>query len=209
MAPRSAGTTLCAMNPFARLRPSASSVAAPPGAAAPPSGDVRASVLPTATPPPGVAPILRSRRVAWISTVDADGAPALVPTWFWWDGSVFWLFAKPGQRKVRNIRRFERVTLAIGEPNDDFAVQLVEGSAHTVAASTASVLPAEMKPAYAEWLARAGLDWDRYAATYRQPIIVRPTRFLPWRGISHAPAAPAPAPAARAAALQPSATLAG
>ena len=168
------------MNPFHLLRSRTSQ---------PASADRRASVAATATPPPGAVATIRASRVAWLSTVDADGAPALVPTWFWFDGDAFWLFAKPGQRKVRNIRRFERVTLAVGDPGDDFAVQLVEGTAHTLPTTTADVLPPEMKRTYGEWLERIGLDWDTYAATYRQPIIVRPTRYLPWRGLSH----PAPA----------------
>jgi len=149
--------------------------------------------------------------VAWLSTVDADGTPALVPTWFWFDGDAFWLFAKPGQRKVRNIRRFERVTLAVGDPGDDFAVQLVEGTARTLSTTTAAVLPDEMKRAYGAWLERIGLDWDTYAATYRQPIIVRPTRYLPWRGLSRpAPVSATSRPMAPAAgALRLSATVAG
>lgn len=164
----------------------------------------RASVDATVAPPAEARSLLRSSRVAWLSTVDEDGTPALVPTWFWFDGDVVWLFAKPGQRKVRNIRRFERVTLAIGDAADDFAVQVIEGSARTVRAATASVLPEEMKQAYADWLARAGMTWDTYAATYRQPIVVRPTRYLPWRGLSHL-ASGEP----RVARLRPSATLAG
>ena len=170
----------------------------------PPGPARRASVEPTVRPPAAVLPILRGARVAWLSTVDEDGAPALVPTWFWFDGEVFWLFAKPGQRKVRNIRRFERVTLAIGDAADDFAVQVVEGSARMVPAATASVLPNEMKRAYADWLARTGMTWETYAATYRQPIVVRPTRYLPWRGLSHQAA-----PGLGVARLRPSATLAG
>lgn len=158
-----------------------------------PAPDPRASVEATALPPAGVAVFLRESRVAWLSTVDADGCPTVVPTWFWFDGEVFWLFAKPGQRKVRNIRRFERVTLAVGDAGDDFAVQLVEGTARTLPSTTASVLPAEMKAAYADWLERIGFTWEQYTATYRQPIIVRPTRYLPWRGLTHV----APAETAR------------
>lgn len=48
------------------------------------------------------------------------------------------------------------------------------------------------------------MTWDTYAATYRQPIVVRPTRYLPWRGLSHL-ASGEP----RVARLRPSATLAG
>jgi PPOX class probable F420-dependent enzyme len=188
------------MNPFHFLRPRE----------AQPASHDRASVAATAIAPASAVATIRASRVAWLSTVDADGAPALVPTWFWFDGDAFWLFAKPGQRKVRNIRRFERVTLAIGDPGDDFAVQLVEGTARTLPTTTAAVLPDEMKRLYGEWLERIGLDWDTYAATYRQPIIVRPTRYLPWRGLSRPtqvsatsrPMAPA------AGALRPSATVA-
>ncbi|HET9878348.1 MAG TPA: pyridoxamine 5'-phosphate oxidase family protein [Candidatus Limnocylindria bacterium] len=183
------------MNPFRFL---AARRVDPPGPAR------RASIEPTVRPPATVLPILRGARVAWLSTVDEDGTPALVPTWFWFDGEVFWLFAKPGQRKVRNIRRFERVTLAIGDAADDFAVQVVEGSARMVPVATASVLPDEMKRAYANWLARIGMTWETYVATYRQPIVVRPTRYLPWRGLSHQAA-----PERGVARLRPSATLAG
>ncbi len=162
------------MNPFNVLRSRGRRLA--PGGGA--------SVAATAIAPPSAIAAIRGARVAWLSTVNADGSPALVPTWFWFDGDAFWLFAKPGQRKIRNIRRFERVTLAVGDPSDDFAVQLVEGAAHTLPTTTAAVLPDEMKRAYGTWLERIGMDWDTYAATYRQPIIVRPTRYLPWRGLS-------------------------
>lgn len=185
----------------------------------------RPAVTGPVVPDPQVAEMLATSRVAWLSTVDEDGAPALVPTWFWWDGEVFWLFAKPGQRKLRNIRRFERVTLAVGDPHADFDVQLVEGSAHAVDVATSAIMPAAMQRAYDTWLTAAGLDWDRYCAIYRQPIVVQPTRFVPWRGLSHRPTAsrpadraatraqrpvrqPVPSPAARPMALRPSATLA-
>jgi F420H(2)-dependent biliverdin reductase len=190
--------TMARMNPLRLFRPQPSAT------------DARAGVTVTVTPAPHVAEMLSTSRVAWLSTVDADGAPALVPTWFWWDGEVFWLFAKPGQRKLRNIRRFERVTLAVGNPAADFDVQLVEGVARAVPAATSTVMPAGMKRAYDGWLTAAGLDWDRYCATYRQPIVVRPTRFLPWRGLTHATPAAAPSPpsAAGAVAFAASATLA-
>lgn len=112
-----------------------------------------------------------------------------------------------------------RVTLAVGDPHADFDVQLVEGSPHAVPAATSTVMPAAMQRAYDGWLASVGLDWDRYCAIYRQPIVVRPTRFVPWRGLSHRHSAPSRAGRAEEAeraeqqvqrpmALRPSATLA-
>ena len=66
------------MNPFHLLRSRADR--------SQPAGP-RASVEVTAVPPAGISAFLRASRVAWLSTVDADGCPTVVPTWFWLRGS--------------------------------------------------------------------------------------------------------------------------
>ncbi|HEU4673943.1 MAG TPA: pyridoxamine 5'-phosphate oxidase family protein, partial [Candidatus Limnocylindrales bacterium] len=80
-------------------------------------------------PAPEVDALLRERAVAWLSTTSADGVPAIVPVWFVWDGETFLVFSKPHARKVRNVGANPRVMLAVGDPADDFDVQLVEGRA--------------------------------------------------------------------------------
>jgi PPOX class probable F420-dependent enzyme len=133
-------------------------------------------------PAPDVERRLRETSVAWLSTSGAHGEPAVVPVWFLWDGEAFLVFSKPHARKVRNVRANPRVMLAIGDPSDDFDVQLVEGRAEVLPA--AALDPAELGVGrkYERWLAAIGLGLDEFRATYGQPIRIVPTRFLPWRG---------------------------
>ena len=108
--------------------------------------------------------------------------PAIVPVWFVWDGESFLVFSKPHARKVRNIIQNGRVMLAIGEPEDDFDVQLIEGRAELVDGAAGDGLRAEIATKYRAWLDGIGLGTDEFGATYAQAIRITPTRFLPWRG---------------------------
>jgi PPOX class probable F420-dependent enzyme len=135
-----------------------------------------------AVPSPAVEARLRASRVAWLSTTSADGVPAIVPVWFAWDGASFLVFSKPHARKVRNMSANPRVMLAIGEPEDDFDVQLIEGCAELLDGAAGERLRAEIATKYRVWLDGIGLGTDEFGATYAQAIRITPTRFLPWRG---------------------------
>ncbi len=124
---------------------------------------------------------LRSERVLWLGTTAADGAPHLVPVWFVWDGSAFIVFSKPGALKVRHIAAEPRVAIALGEPEDDFDVQLVSARAELIE-RTDDAPPPELLAKYGVEMDRIGLTPEEYAATYSQAIRIVPTRFLPWRG---------------------------
>jgi PPOX class probable F420-dependent enzyme len=85
--------------------------------------------------------LLRTETVVWLSTVSSDGLPYLVPVWFSWDGEAILIASKPTAKKVRNVRANPRVMLALGEPDDDFDVGMVEGAAELVDGPAAAVLP--------------------------------------------------------------------
>jgi PPOX class probable F420-dependent enzyme len=127
-----------------------------------------------------VAPMLEAERVVWLSTVRPDGLPHLVPTWFWWDGEALVVFSKPGAVKVRNLRANPRLMVALGRPEDDFAVGLIEAAAEL--ADVAVEVPAGFFAKYAAELAAGGLDAAAYRATYTQAIRIVPTRYLAWHG---------------------------
>jgi PPOX class probable F420-dependent enzyme len=131
---------------------------------------------------PDVERFLRDESIVWLSTARPDGRPHLVPIWFSWDGRSFLIFSKPEAQKVRNLRSNPEVMLALGEPDDDFDVQLVEGRAEALEASTAEVMPLSHVRKYASRMRSIGLTVDEYVRTYSQPIRVIPTRFLAWRG---------------------------
>jgi len=103
---------------------------------------------------PATEAALRADPVVWLSSVQTDGRPHLVPVWFHWDGEQIVAFSKPHARKVENLP-------------DSLAADL---------------MPAEFGAKYRELLRRAGLTVQRFAAVYSQPIVLRPTRFLGYGG---------------------------
>ena len=127
-----------------------------------------------------VLPMLDAEPVVWLSTVSPDGLPHLIPTWFWWDGEALRVFSRPNAAKVRNLRARPRLMVALGRPEDDFAVALIEAEATCLPGPAA--IPGDFFRKYVAELEAAGLDRATFRATYTQAIRIVPTRFLPWRG---------------------------
>lgn len=125
---------------------------------------------------------LRTEPTVWLSSTRPDGRPHVVPVWFSWDGSVFDLFSKPHAQKVRNLREHPDVMLALGKPEAEWDVELVEGTATVLDAPTADVVAPTMFEKYAALMARAALDRETFVATYSQPVRIQPTRFLGYGG---------------------------
>lgn len=125
---------------------------------------------------------LRTATTIWLGTVDADGRPHLVPTWFSWDGEAIWIYSKPLAVKVRNVRHERRVTLAVGNADDDFDVQLIEAVAELPAVRSVVMIGDLHWRKYRRQLRALGISRQEYAETYSQPMRIRPTRALPWHG---------------------------
>jgi PPOX class probable F420-dependent enzyme len=125
---------------------------------------------------------LRSDPVVWLSSVQTDGRPHLVPVWFLWDGQRILAFSKPHARKIDNLREHPRVMLAVGTPGPDFEVELIEATAELPDSPATEVMPSGFGSKYRELLRRAGLTVQRFAEVYSQPIVLRPTRFLGYGG---------------------------
>jgi PPOX class probable F420-dependent enzyme len=118
--------------------------------------------------------------VVWLSTVRPDGTPHLVPTWFCWNGDALFVFSKPNAVKVRNLRANPRLMVALGRPDEDFSVGLIEAEAKLP--SGAAWIPDAFFAKYAAQLEDGGMDVAAFRASYTQVIRIAPTRFLPWRG---------------------------
>ena len=138
----------------------------------------------TLSPAARIDGLLCTEETVWLSTASTDGTPHLVPIWFSWDGERLFVASKPQAKKVRNLRQNPRLMLALGEPDDDFDVGLVEAEAELPEVCTAEVVPPGHLDKYARRMAAIGLTPDEFVATYSQPILIRPTRFLPWHGRS-------------------------
>ena len=125
---------------------------------------------------------LRDEAIVWLSTTRPDGRPHVVPTWFVWDGRSIMAFSKPHAQKIRNLRSNPAVMLAVGEPDEDMDVELIEGRATVLEEPTALVAPEELFRKYGALMARAALDRRTYEETYSQAVSIVPTRFLGWGG---------------------------
>jgi PPOX class probable F420-dependent enzyme len=132
---------------------------------------------------PAIQAALREDAVVWLSTVQADGRPHLVPVWFLWDGDRIVAFSKPHARKVENLRDQPSVMLAVGTPGSEFEVELIEATAELPEETATAVMPDGFGAKYRELLHRAGMTVQRFAEVYSQPIVLRPTRFLGYGGV--------------------------
>ena len=167
----------------------------------------------TLSPAARIDGLLRRETTVWLSMATPDGTPHLVPIWFSWDGERLFIASKPGAKKVRILRENTRLMLAIGEPDEDFDVGLVEAEATIPDATTRDLLPDGHLEKYARQLRAIGVDVESYLETYSQPILVTPTRFLPWHGrtipASARPARPGIGRAVREAGARLAGLLAG
>ncbi len=125
---------------------------------------------------------LRDDPVVWLSSVQRDGRPHLVPVWFHWDGEQIVAFSKPNARKISNLRDQPQVMLAVGTPGPEFEVELIEATAELPDQAACDVMPEGFGAKYRELLRRAGLSVQHFAEVYSQPIVLRPTRFLGYGG---------------------------
>jgi PPOX class probable F420-dependent enzyme len=125
---------------------------------------------------------LRDDPVVWLSSVQPDGRPHVVPVWVHWDGERIVAFSKPRARKIENLREHASVMLAVGTPGPDFEVELIEATAELPDVPASDVIPDGFGAKYRELLRRAGLTVQKFAEVYSQPIVLRPTRFLGYGG---------------------------
>ena len=132
--------------------------------------------------------LLDRETVVWLSSVRPDGRPHLIPIWFLWDGEAVLFASKPHACKVANLRENADCMLAIGDPDADFDVALIEARAELASMPTADLLAAGLPTKSRERMDVAVLTPATFAATYSQVVRIVPTRWLPWHGRSARPA---------------------
>ena len=125
---------------------------------------------------------LETEPVIWLSTIRADGAPHLVPTWFVWDGEAIVIVSKPGAVKVRNLRADPRAMLALGDAEADFDIGLLEARAELLDGPASATLPAGYEAKYAAQIGALDLTPAQFGRTYSQVIRLVPARALAWHG---------------------------
>ncbi|HSK52283.1 MAG TPA: pyridoxamine 5'-phosphate oxidase family protein [Clostridia bacterium] len=137
--------------------------------------------VPTASNAARLDRFLAREEVVWLSTVRPDGTPHLVPIWFTWDGTALLVLSKPHAQKVRNLRANPVAMLALGEPEEDFDVALVEARVELVDGPLTELPPGHLAK-YGSRMAALGLSADEFLSTYSQLLRITPVRTLSWHG---------------------------
>lgn len=123
---------------------------------------------------------LRSDKVAWLTTVGSDGRPYTVPVWFLWEGNSVLLFSQPNKQKVRNLRKNERITLALDDTKGGDDVVIVEGRAELLENSDLSAKVPEYIEKYRAKMQELGYTPETYAGEFSLGIRVTPTKIRNW-----------------------------
>jgi PPOX class probable F420-dependent enzyme len=77
--------------------------------------------------------ILRGTHLAYVATVNKDGSPQVTPVWVDTDGEAVIMNTAVGRIKERNLRRDPRVMVAINDPANPNATQvLIRGRAELI-----------------------------------------------------------------------------
>jgi len=113
---------------------------------------------------------LREERNIWLASVRAGGAPHLVPIWFIAHEGLIYLCTAPTSVKVRNIRKNNRVSLA-----------LEDGSAPVILEGTAQVQELAQTPPAVLDAFKTKYDWDvRTDTTYTVVVAITPKKRIDW-----------------------------
>lgn len=124
---------------------------------------------------------LENQQLAWLTTVDSNGTPQPNPVWFIWDDGVIFIFSKPNQAKLNNIRRSGRVAVNLEATADEEHITIFTGQAEIIDRAD---LPADILDRYAERYAQGmkGIQLTRaeYEAAYTIPIRFTPAKLRGW-----------------------------
>ena len=125
---------------------------------------------------------LREEPIIWFTTVRVDGRPHTVPVGFLWDGETFLIFSQPGNLKIRNLQRNPHIALALDGTKQGEDVVTVEGEAELLSEPSRNMTVPAYFSKYAASIKNMGVDPERLAEDYSQPIRIKPTKFITWNG---------------------------
>ena len=119
---------------------------------------------------------LDRERVAWLTTVTADGQPQTVPLWFLWEDGEALIFSDRRAKRNANIAANPRVSLHLNDNGRGGDVVILEGEARVDAAAPQVTEHRAYLAKYGAWINEYLTSAEEMATIYNVPIRVRPTR---------------------------------
>jgi PPOX class probable F420-dependent enzyme len=114
-----------------------------------------------------------------LGTLGPDGWPMVNPAWYEYDGQAFWLVTKELAGFCQNLRRDQRVSLCIDNPEPPYMRVIVRGRAEFVDGDWVAIA----RRMVLRYLGDEGLDY--FEATLDLPrVLVRiwPEQISSWNG---------------------------
>ena len=121
---------------------------------------------------------LQEERIAWLTTVRADGRPEPSPVWFYWDGESIVIFSQPDTVKTRNIAVRPSVALNLNSDYHGGDVVVIAGEAVIIPdVRAADAFPALVEK-YRENLDHPGsVSTEQFTTEYSVAIQITPTKL--------------------------------
>lgn len=118
-------------------------------------------------------------RVAWMTTVAANGTPQTSPVWFLWDETSFLVYSLDSAR-VRNIVGNPRVALNLDGDGLGGDIVIVEGTARIDHEVESAAENADYLAKYRPVMDAYGWTPEWFAEHYPVAIQINPTRYRYW-----------------------------
>ena len=134
----------------------------------------------TPTLAPRQAERLADETIVWLTTVNADGAPAPTPVWFLWTGTEFLVLSRPRTGKLAGVRRTPLVTLNLNSSSSGGDVLVVSGSARVDDAGPSAQEWASYVEKYRSGLERLGVSADDFREDYSVLLRITPEKVRGW-----------------------------
>ena len=115
---------------------------------------------------------LNYERIAWLTTVDANGRPQPVPIWFFWDGDTVLIYSQPDQFKVRNIARSPLVSLHFDSNARGGDVVVFAATAEIDESMPKAIDHQAFLEKYHTGLLSIGMTNEAFSETYNVPIVL-------------------------------------
>ena len=116
--------------------------------------------------------VLDKKALAHVATLNDDGSPQVTPVWISTENGDVAINSAEGRLKPDNLRRDERVSISVTDPDDDYKPVLIQGRA--------KVITHEGADEHINALAKKYLGEDEYP--FRQPgeqrvkIVIEPEK---------------------------------
>jgi PPOX class probable F420-dependent enzyme len=119
-------------------------------------------------------------RIAWLTTVRADGQPQSVPVWFVWEDGSFLIYSQRGKPKLRNIEGNPKVSVHLRGTDTGDDVVTIEATATPASDTPAADRVEHYIRKYSGLIDHYGWTPASFAEDYSEPIRLAPTTVRTW-----------------------------